>query len=149
MGRLSPRNPAGIYKNNSVKTNHKLIKMKIKNSINWILTGLVGFIFIRSGLMKMASFELIDLIDPVDNQRTIILACIEICAAVLFIIPRTSILGTLLLVAYIGGAIATKLEREEPLISTLLVSTFVWIAAVARNPELSQRILGKIEIQER
>ena len=61
----------------------------------------------------------------------------------LFLYPRTGIVGTLLLVAYMGGAICTHLEFAQPLAPPIIISAFVWIVAVVRFPELSQRILGK------
>jgi UPF0716 family protein affecting phage T7 exclusion len=106
-----------------------------RNIINWLLAGIVAAVFINAAYGKFTSGE--------ESYKQIVLGGIEISAVILFIIPRTAILGTLLLVAYMGGAIATKLEQERPLLSTIMVSSLVWIAAVVRNPELSQRILKK------
>ena len=72
-----------------------------------------------------------------------IIGVIEIISIILFIIPRTRILGTLLLAAYMGGAIATHLEHNESVVSAAVIEAFVWIVAVFRFPELSQRLLGK------
>lgn len=72
----------------------------------------------------------------------IILGVIELVEVALFLYPRTGILGALLLVAYMGGAIATHIEFAQPLMAPILVSAFVWIVALVRFPELTSRVLN-------
>lgn len=61
----------------------------------------------------------------------------------MFLIPRTAVLGTLLLVAYMGGAIATHLQHNQPLGAAMGIAALVWIVAALRLPELTSRILRK------
>lgn len=120
---------------------------KTKNIINWVLAGLVAFIFIGSAISKLtanaealagaAKFGL-------SASTYSILGIIELIAIGLFLYPRTGILGTLLLVAYMGGAISTHLEFAQPLIAPIAISAFVWIVAVIRFPELRSRMGGSI-----
>jgi DoxX-like family len=120
---------------------------KTTNIIKWVLAGLVAFIFIGSAFSKLtadaAALQKAAGFGLSANAYTI-LAIIELAAVALFLIPRTAVLGTLLLVAYMGGAISTHLEYGQPLLAPVLISAFVWIVAVIRLPELSKRILGKI-----
>jgi hypothetical protein len=44
---------------------------------------------------------------------TIIIGLGELASTVLFLIPRTAVVGTLLLSAYLGGAIVTHMQRAE------------------------------------
>lgn len=67
---------------------------------------------------------------------------IEIISLILFIIPRTGIAGTLLLVAYMGGAIVTHLQHQQPIAMAIGVQTLLWITAFIRFPELKQRLLS-------
>ncbi len=114
--------------------------------IYWVLTALVAFIFVGSAIGKFtANAEALKMgagfgLSP---QNFITLGVIEIVAAILFIIPRTGILGTLLLAAYMGGAIATHLEHGLPFIAQCVIQAFIWIVAVYRFPELRTRILNK------
>jgi len=51
-----------------------------------------------------------------------------ICVAV-YVIPRTSILGAILLTGYLGGAVATHLRVRDPLFDTIfpiLMGALVW-----------------------
>ena len=66
------------------------------------------------------------------------IAIIEFVCVLLYIVPRTSILGAVLLTGYLGGAIATQLRIGAPLFSTLLfpiyVALFVWGGLYLREP---------------
>ncbi|WP_243286643.1 DoxX family protein [Geothrix terrae] len=44
---------------------------------------------------------------------------------VLYAIPRTSVLGAILLTGYLGGAVATHVRVGDPLFSHILVPTYV------------------------
>ena len=58
------------------------------------------------------------------------LSTIEFIAIVLYVIPRTSALGAILLTGYLGGAVAAQVRIGAPLFSTLLapvyVALFLW-----------------------
>ncbi len=119
---------------------------KTKNIISWVLAGLVAFIFLGSAISKFtADEEALKMASTfgLDAKANFNLGLIEIACVILFFIPRTGILGTLLLSAYMGGAIATHLEHGVPVIAPCIIQAFVWIAAFVRFPELSKRILGK------
>lgn len=82
---------------------------KVKKIIGWVLTGLVAFCFIATALIKLTTLS-----DPeagvglggVNNQ--LILGLMQLVFVVLFLIPRTAVIGTLFLIAYMGGAIAVE-----------------------------------------
>jgi DoxX-like family len=119
---------------------------KTKSIVDWVLAGLVAFIFVGSAYGKLAGgadgaamAEGIGL--NVESLKMI--GIIEIIAVIFWMIPRTGIFGTLLLVAYMGGAIATVLEHGQSIVAPCAIAAFVWIAAVIRFPELLQRFLGK------
>jgi DoxX-like family len=47
------------------------------------------------------------------------LGIIELACVVVYVIPRTSILGAILLTGYLGGAVATHLRVLDPLFDTI------------------------------
>jgi hypothetical protein len=119
---------------------------KTKKFINGILAGLVAFIFTGSAISKFtANEEALKMASTfgLDSTANYTLGVIEIACVFLFAIPRTGIIGTLLLAAYMGGAIATHLEHGQSVIAPCAIQAFLWIAAFVRFPELSKRILGK------
>ena len=119
---------------------------KTKNIIHWVLAGLVAFIFVGSAISKfVADEEALKMASTfgLDSTANFTLGAIELACVILFVIPRTGMLGTLLLAAYMGGAIATHLEHGISVVAPCVIQAFVWIAAFVRFPELSRRILGK------
>jgi len=117
--------------------------MKTKNILHWSLAGLVGFIFIGSAMSKFfGGEETMQMATgiglSVDTFKT--LGMIELISALLFLIPRTGIIGTLLLAAYMGGVIATHLTHGQSVLAPAIIESIIWIVALIRFPELKQRL---------
>ena len=55
---------------------------------------------------------------------------IEIVCIILYVIPRTSVLGAILLTGYLGGAVATNVRQQLPMLGYVLapvyVAVFIW-----------------------
>jgi len=121
---------------------------KTRNIIGWILTGLLALLFLWSASMKIIGGPEMEKNVAglgLNASTTRILGIVEALSILLFIIPRTGILGTLLLAAYLGGAMATHLEHKLPVIMPLVISGVLWITAALRFPELLGRLLGHHE----
>jgi hypothetical protein len=62
----------------------------------------------------------------------VLLACI-----VTYLIPRTAVLGALLLTAYLGGAVATHVRVGNPLFTHVLTPTYfaalIWVGLMLRD----------------
>jgi hypothetical protein len=58
------------------------------------------------------------------------LGIIEIVCIILYVIPRTSVLGAILLTGYLGGAVATNVRQQLPMLGYVLapvyVAVFLW-----------------------
>jgi hypothetical protein len=65
---------------------------------------------------------------------------IELTGVVLYLIPRTSVLGAVLMTGLLGGAMATQIRAGSPLFSHILfpiyVGLFMWGGLWLRNPRL-------------
>jgi len=120
------------------------MSVKLKKIIYWVLTSLIAFVFVGSAFGKLtADLDALKIAEGfgLNAQTYTILGAIEIISVILFITPRTGIIGTLLLAAYMGGAIATHLEHGQSIIAPCVIQTFLWIVAIYRFPELKSRIL--------
>jgi hypothetical protein len=53
---------------------------------------------------------------------------IELCCVALYAVHRTAVLGAVVLTGFLGGAIATNLRVDKPLISTTLFPLYVAVA---------------------
>lgn len=69
-----------------------------------------------------------------------LLGIIEAVCLVLYLIPRTSVLGMILMTGYLGGAVATHVRLENPLFSHVLFSVYIallmWGSLYLREPRL-------------
>jgi len=72
-------------------------------------------------------------------------ATLLVCVA-LYLVPRTSILGAVLLTGYLGGAVCSQLRIEAPLFSTMLFPVYfgilVWVALYLRNAQVREIVRG-------
>ena len=70
----------------------------------------------------------------------VVLGVIELLCVAVYLIPRTSVLGAVLLTGYLGGAIATHVRVESPLFTHVLfpiyVASFLWGGLVLRDARL-------------
>ncbi len=64
------------------------------------------------------------------------LGIVELACAVVYVIPRTSVLGAILLTGYLGGATATHLRIGEPFFTPLILGTLVWGGLFLRDDRL-------------
>jgi len=66
-----------------------------------------------------------------------VLGIVELSCAVIYIIPRTSVLGAILMTGYLGGAVATHARVEDPaFIMPFLAGVLVWLGLLLREPRL-------------
>ena len=116
---------------------------KTKNTIGWVLTAVIVLMMSASAIDKIsgsahalkmgASFG-------ISSGTYSVLGIIEMLSVILFLFPRTGILGTLLLSSYLGGAIATHLQHQQNIFFPVWIEVLVWITAVVRFQELTLRI---------
>lgn len=113
---------------------------KTRKIINWIFVGLMSALFIMSASMKLmagADAEIaVNFVKWGLEGKLMLIGTGELIAAILFLIPRTSSLGVLLLSAHLGGAIATHMEHGEMFIPQAIMLLLVWVANYLRNPEM-------------
>lgn len=116
---------------------------KWKNMIGWILTGIIVLMMAASATDKILGSEhALEMTKSfgITPGTYMILGMIELLSVILFAIPRTGILGTLLLTSYLGGAIATHLQHQQNIGFPMAIEMVIWITATIRFRELSSRI---------
>jgi hypothetical protein len=110
----------------------------------WVLTGLTAaFLALASALPKLIHHPAVaetmgPLGWPVDHAFGI--GVLELAIAVLLVVPRTALLGAVLLTGLLGGAMATHLRVGSPLLSHTLfglyLGLFAWGGLWLREPRL-------------
>jgi hypothetical protein len=64
------------------------------------------------------------------------LGILELICAVIYVIPRTSMLGAILLTGYLGGAIATHVRVGEQFIMPAVLGVLIWGGLYLRDYRL-------------
>jgi hypothetical protein len=74
------------------------------------------------------------------------IGALELVCLVTYLIPRTSLLGAVLLTGFLGGAIATHVRVGDPLFSHVLFPAYValmlWAGLVLRNERVRSLFAG-------
>ena len=111
--------------------------------IGWGMTGLMMAFLLFDSVSKLVLEQHVveattKIGYPSDLIRPLGIICL-ICT-ILYAIPRTSILGAILLTGYLGGAIASKVRIEDPLFSSVLFGVYfgilVWGGLYLRDERL-------------
>lgn len=116
---------------------------KAKYITGWVLTGIIVLMLVASATDKIRSSEhALEMAGSFGITSGVyqILGMIELLSVLLFAIPRTGILGTLLLASYLGGAIATHLQHQQSILFPIGIEVLVWITATIRFKELGNRL---------
>ncbi|WP_430451077.1 DoxX family protein [Rhodopirellula europaea] len=104
----------------------------------WILSGLLALMLIgASASAKLTAWEgKSEMFAKMGWSEDVMfwIGIVEVTVTVLFLIPRTSFIGAILLAAYLGGATATHVRMEEPFFIPIIVGIVAWIALGLRNP---------------
>lgn len=111
---------------------------KTRKIAAWIIAGLLTGLYAFSATGKLflhpEQMEQMHL----GNWRLII-AIGEITSALLFLFPKTNIYGTLLLSAYMGGAIIIHMTGGLSIVFPSVVLILIWVVGFLRNPELLKK----------
>jgi hypothetical protein len=74
------------------------------------------------------------------------LGLIELVCLAVYIIPRTAVLGAILMTGYLGGAIATHVRNgSDPfsIIFPIMLGAFLWGGLLLRNADLRTLLFGR------
>lgn len=109
----------------------------------WALTGLTIAFMLFDSLSKLALESHVVAATtgigfPVATIRPI--GLILLACTILYAIPRTAVLGAILLTGFMGGAVASKIRIEDPLFSSILFGVYfgiiLWAGLYLRDDRL-------------
>lgn len=127
------------------------MKFRLYSIIGWTCAILVAAFNLFAAVMKFAPVVPGSPAEAMGQKLGVTglehsLGILEFIIVALFLIPRTSSVGFVLMIGYMGGALATNLTHglsnadALPIYVTFVLLT---ISAVLRNPELTARLRGK------
>lgn len=107
--------------------------------VSYILSALPALLLLFSGAMKlMRPPSVIEGFGRLgyDESLALGIGIVELLCTVLYLIPRTSALGAILLTGYLGGATATHVRMGEPFYAPVLLGLLVWGGLFLREKRL-------------
>lgn len=104
-----------------------------------VMTTLPALMLLFSGATKFSSspeiakgFEHLG----VPLNHAVGLGILELACTLTYLIPRTSVLGAILLTGYLGGAIQTHVRIGAPVYTHIILGVFIWGGIFLRDPRL-------------
>ncbi|PPK88288.1 hypothetical protein CLV84_1253 [Neolewinella xylanilytica] len=108
-----------------------------KETIGLILVGLVGLALFASGMMKLFAPPP-EVVESMGSNLPL-LAIVEIGTVVVMAIPRTRLLGILLMASYLGGVIAFEwLQMPGFPVAGVILNTLLYVGAALYRPWLTK-----------
>lgn len=118
--------------------------------ISYIMSGLVILFMLVDSIMKFVKPpEVVEgtLALGYGNEHISIIGALGLVCILLYTIPKTSVVGAILLTAYFGGAVATHLRLNNPLFTHTLFTVYfgilIWGGLWLRNAKLREVIAGR------
>lgn len=105
-----------------------------------VLSGLSVALFVMSAVMKLSQNP--QVVQGWQGQQgyplsTLVpIGIVELLCVVLYAVPRTAVLGAVLLTGYLGGATATHVRISDPFIAPILIGVVVWAGLYLRDARL-------------
>ncbi|WP_165228096.1 DoxX family protein [Aquisphaera insulae] len=109
----------------------------------WVLSGILALVFVPSAFFKIAQPEgfLEEWTKTYPAGSALPLGVIEVTLFVLFLIPKTRYIGGLLMLAYLGGAVATHVHaRDGMFFVPVIVGVVAWLGLYFRDRKLRELV---------
>lgn len=112
----------------------------------WFLCVVVGLMLLAGGVTNVLKpeFAVKGAAEMGYPESSLVpLGVVTILSALAYLIPRTAVLGAILLTGYLGGAVATHVIHKDPpgaVLLPVIVGAVVWTGLVLRDPLLRGRI---------
>jgi len=117
--------------------------MSNANWIGLVMSGLPALFLLVDGVMKLFKpAVVVDTTVQLGFPEPVILplGLALLASTALYLVPRTAVLGAILLTGYLGGAVATHVRVGNPLFTHILAPTyfaaFIWGGLVLRDARL-------------
>jgi hypothetical protein len=105
----------------------------------WVLSGLMAVVFLPSAFFKIAQPEgfIEEWSKTYPASTAVPIGVIELAVFVLYLVPKTRYLGGLLLLAYLGGAVATHVHANDgKFFVPVVIGVIAWLGLYLRDRRL-------------
>ena len=118
----------------------------MSNANRWtglVMSGLPALFLLVDGVMKLFKpAVVVDTTVQLGFPESVILplGVVLLAGTALYLVPRTAVLGAILLTGYLGGAVATHVRVQDgafPMIFPVIIGALLWGGLVLRDPRLA------------
>jgi DoxX-like family len=114
---------------------------------SWIITGLITAFLLLDVAIKFIQPKGVTAAFARTGwplHLSVTLGVLLLVSTIVWLIPRTAVLGAILLTGYLGGAVATNLRLENPLFTNTLFPVYfgvlIWLALWLRDSAIQELI---------
>lgn len=113
---------------------------KVLVRVGWGFTALAAFALVSSASLKIIreanNVEYIIGKFGYPAEFLVAIGVVELVCTLLYVWPRTSALGAVLLTAYLGGAVATHVRISESPATPIILASIMWLGLYLRDARL-------------
>jgi hypothetical protein len=119
---------------------------KWKTVVGWVLSALPSLMMLFSGAMKLSHNPAVvegfaGKFGYQGESTLTIIGLLEVACVAVYLIPRTTVLGAILMTGYLGGAVATHVRLLDPsFVAPFLLGVFAWGGLYLRDSRVSALI---------
>ena len=106
-----------------------------------IVSGMASLVFAGAGIMKLkGGAGPAQMFGHLGLSESLVLpiAILELTCLAIYLVPRTAVLGAILLAGYMGGAILAHLRVGEPTVIQPVLGVLVWLGLYLRDARLRE-----------
>ena len=113
-----------------------------------VISALPALFLLIDGIMKLVKPPVVvEATVKLGYSETVIvgLGIVLLACTIIYLIPRTAVLGAILLTGYLGGAIATHVRVGDPLFTIIfpvILGTMIWGGLYLRDERLRSLFAG-------
>ncbi|MBP1051545.1 DoxX family protein [Rhodococcus qingshengii] len=115
--------------------------------LGYVLSGLFVVFMLFDGIIHILNLQTVEDASAelgLPDSLALTAGVVQLICLALYVIPRTSILGAILLTGYLGGAVLTNFRAEQPLLSTTLFAVYtgivMWAGLYLRDEKVREII---------
>jgi hypothetical protein len=106
----------------------------------WVLTGLTFVALAASAAGKLTrATQVVEMMGGKFGYPAgtlVVIGLVELACALLYLIPRTSVLGAILVTGYLGGGVATHVRVEDAFAAPIVLGILAWGGLFLRDERL-------------
>ena len=120
----------------------------IKTWIGWLVTGFTALTLLGAAFAQFSHLSMLMNAEThlgVPNSAIVPMGALLLAMFVLYMVPRTMVLGTVLMTAYYGYGMALHINAGKPVLPVLMLAMLAWAGTYFRLPALRRLLPFQVD----